>query len=153
MIYRQQESIAMQNPIKAGNPSSLSHHQNNLPKNRYQRTNYFCTVFYCSPESHCAYRICKVNFRKQVSLYRFQIRPWRTFQKKKCIKSLLTSQLILTAWYFSKEKKKKKQFSFLTTPPCSISCRYYLFENSKPMSWYVSQVRQSPKSLQHFFLL
>lgn len=94
----------------------------------------------------------KWTSESQVSLYRFQIRPWRTFQKKKCIKSLLTLQLILTAWYFS-EEKKEKLFRFLTTPPCNISCRYYLFENSKPMSWHLSQIRQSPQSLRHFFPL
>lgn len=127
MIKRQQESMAMQNPIKVGNFSSLFYHQNdtNLPENRYWRNNHFCTVLCCSPEPHCAYRICKMNFRKQVSLYRFEIRPWRIFQKKKCIKSLLTSQLILTASNFS--EGKKKQFGFLTTPPCNSSYRYYLF--------------------------
>lgn len=115
----------MQNPIKVGNFSSLSYQQNypNLPENRHWRNNYFCTVFCCSPESHCAYWICKMNFGKQVSLYRYQRRPWRIFQKKKCIKSLLTSELILTAWYFREERKK--QFSFLTTPPRNISCTYF----------------------------
>lgn len=111
MIWRQQGSTERRNPIKAGNFSPIAYHWNhtNLPENRYWRNNYFCIVFYCSPEPHCARRNCKKNFRKQVSLYKFQIRPWRInlFQNKKYTRSLLIQHLILTASYFSEKEEKK----------------------------------------------
>lgn len=140
IIWRQQESTVMQNPIEVVNFSPLAYHWNytNLPENRYWRNNYFYIVFYCSPKPHCAYRICKKNFRKQASLNKFQIRSWRMnlFLKKKCTKSLLTTHLILTASYFSETEKEKKKgiLVFPMKPPGNTPADTIYFKIPSPCS-------------------